>query len=76
MADQPSCIIEELTDDHVNEEQFDGDLGRLLSKQEGDVSKFLSSVFGFLKRRTNFFKEGEPQKRVLDAYKQAGRHQS
>ena len=38
----------------------------------GDASKLLVTVMDYLRRKTNFFKEGDSQKRVLDAYRQVG----
>lgn len=58
------CTIEEVTFDPAD---WDKPLGDLLIQVEGDTQRFLSTVFGFLKRRTNFFKGEDPQKRVLDA---------
>lgn len=64
-----SCVIEEVTD-AFDPTEFDKHLGDLLIKHEGKTEAFLGTVFNFLKRKTNFFKEGDPKKRVLDAYKQ------
>lgn len=59
-----SCVVEELPFDPTD---FDKALGDLLIGHEGHTQEFLSSIFSFLKRKTNFFKEPEPKKRVLDA---------
>lgn len=67
-----SCVIEEVTD-AFDPTEFDKHLGDLLIKHEGKTEAFLGTVFNFLKRKTNFFKEGDPKKRVLDAYKQVPR---
>lgn len=64
------CVIEELPDD-VDPTSWDKPLGEMLSKYEGESQKFLACVFNFLKRKTNFFKEGDAQKRVLEAFKEA-----
>lgn len=69
MTTGPSCVIEEVTD-AFDPTEFDKHLGDMLIKHEGNAEAFLGTVFNFLKRKTNFFKEGDPKKRVLDAYKQ------
>ncbi len=49
-------------------------LGDMLIKHEGDAQRFLTTVFSFLKRKSNFFNgEADAKKRVLDAFKQARR---
>lgn len=65
----PSCVIEEVTD-AFDPTEFDKALGDMLIKHQGDAGQFIGTMFSFLKRKTNFFKEGDPKKRVLDAYKQ------
>lgn len=60
------CVIEEVFDHSA----FDKALGDILSKHEGETSKFLFTVFDYLRRKTNFYKEGDSQKRILEAYKQ------
>lgn len=62
-----SCVIEEVPFDPTD---FDKALGDLLLGHEGNTQQFLGSVFSFLKRKTNFFKEGEPKRRVLEAVRQ------
>ncbi len=37
------------------EEQFDGMLLTIASRQEGGIETFLETVFGFLARKTDFF---------------------
>ncbi len=73
MAKQPSCVIEDVTDSEVDHTAYDTQLGKLLSDCEGDAGKYLEVVFGYLARTTNFFKEGNAQKRVLEALKQVSR---
>lgn len=68
------CIIEDITDQFVPTD-FDKELGEFLLGHESNAQKFLVSIFDFLKRKTNFHKEGDPQKRVLDAYKEVRRAQ-
>jgi len=62
-----SCVVEELPFDPTD---FDKALGDLLIGHEGSTQQFLASVFSFLKRKTNFFKEPEPKRRVLEALRQ------
>ncbi len=69
MAKQPSCVIEDVTDE-FDPSAYDAQLGKLLSDCEGDAGKYLEVVFGYLARSSNFFKEGNAQKRVLEALKQ------
>jgi hypothetical protein len=64
-----SCVIEEVPFDPTD---YDKALGELLLGHEGDTGAFLTSVFSFLKRKTNFFKEGEPRRRILDALRATG----
>lgn len=63
-----SCVIEEIPFDPTD---FDKALGDLLIGHEGYTQEFLVSIFSFLKRKTNFFKEPEPKRRVLDALRTA-----
>jgi hypothetical protein len=67
----PSCTIEEIVDlpDPATTEIFDRELGNILSKYEGNAEDFLVVALGYLQRKTNFFKEGDPQKRVLEAFR-------
>lgn len=62
-----SCVVEELPFDPTD---FDKALGDLLIGHEGHTQDFLVSVFSFLKRKTNFFKDPEPKRRVLEALRQ------
>jgi hypothetical protein len=64
--------VEELPDefDPVACTEFDGALGRLLGKCEGDAVKFLTGALGYLQRKSNFFKEADPKSRVLEAFQQ------
>lgn len=62
-----SCVVEELPFDPTD---LDKALGDLLIGHEGSTQQFLTSVFSFLKRKTNFFKEPEPKRRVLEAFRQ------
>ncbi len=64
----PSCTIEELP--AFLPCDFDKELGAMLIKHEGDTQQFLATVFGFLKRKSNFFKGDDPAKRVLAAFKE------
>lgn len=67
-----SCTIEEVPFDPTD---YDKALADLLLGHEGNTAAFLTSVFSFLKRKTNFFKEGQeeaPRKRVLDALRAVG----
>lgn len=64
-----ACTIEDITD-QFDPCDFDKALGDLLVGHEGDVEKFLLSIFDFLKRKTNFLKEADAKRRVLEAYKQ------
>ncbi|KAG2438033.1 hypothetical protein HXX76_005647 [Chlamydomonas incerta] len=43
----------------------------MLIQHEGDAQKFLTSVLDFLKRKSNFFKGADPQKRILEAFTHA-----
>lgn len=63
-----ACTIEDVTD-QFDPLDVDKPLGDLLVGHEGDTSKFLITVLEFLKRKTNFFKEPDSKRRVLDAYK-------
>ncbi len=69
---QPSCVIEEIVDE-PDPAEHDPALGRILTKCEGDASRLLKAVFGFLGRKSNFYKEGDAHARVLEALKQARR---
>jgi hypothetical protein len=64
-----SCVIEEIPFDPTD---FDKALGDLLIGHEGHTQEFLVSIFGFLKRKTNFFKEPEPKRKVLEALRTVG----
>ncbi|GFR52746.1 hypothetical protein Agub_g15357 [Astrephomene gubernaculifera] len=65
----PHCVIEDVTDVY---DPAEGDklLGDMLIKHEGDAQKFLTTVLGFLKRKSNFFKGEDPKRRLLEAYKE------
>lgn len=65
MAQQ--CVIEDIT----AREEGDAALGKLLVAADADAERFLADVFGFLQRKTNFFKQGDPRARVLSALKAA-----
>lgn len=43
----------------------------LLVQHEGDAGKLLDSVFDFLRRRTNFFRQDNARERALGAYERA-----
>ncbi|GBF99556.1 hypothetical protein Rsub_12362 [Raphidocelis subcapitata] len=64
-----SCVVRELPDDE-GPEALERVLGRALvdSHHEGDPQRLLVTVLDFLGRKTNFFKHGDPRKRVLEAY--------
>ncbi|MEW5300315.1 MAG: hypothetical protein WDW36_003253 [Sanguina aurantia] len=64
----PSCVIEELP--NFDPTAFDKVLGDLLIKHEANPQQMICTVLGFLKRKTNFFKELDPKKRVLEAYRE------
>lgn len=64
-----ACTIEDVTD-KFDPADFDKALGDLLLGYDGDVSGFLVNVFDFLKRKTNFLKQADAKRRVLDAYRQ------
>ena len=64
-----SCVIEDVTD-KLDPTAFDKELGSMLVKHDSNVTDFLVTVLGFLHRKSNFFKEGDPKKRVLEAFKQ------
>lgn len=65
----PSCTIEELDD--FDPSAFDKELSDVLLKGcKGDTKQFLTTVLGFLQRKTNFFKGDDPKKRVLEAYRE------
>jgi hypothetical protein len=64
-----SCVIEDVTGQH-SPSDFYNDLGDILIKHEGNTDKFLSTVFDFLKNKSNFFKQADPRKKVLDALRQ------
>lgn len=61
-----SCVIEDVTD-QFDTTEFDRALGDFLIKLDGNTHKLLVSTFDFMKRKTNFFKDGEPRKRILSA---------
>jgi hypothetical protein len=63
-----ACTIEDITD-QFDPLDFDKPLGDLLVGHEGDTTKLLITVMEFLKRKTNFFKQPDAKRRVLDAYK-------
>jgi hypothetical protein len=64
-----SCVIKEVDDNVFDPELLERQLGLALIKQaEGDPQKLLVTVLSFLKRKSNFFKHGDPKKRLLDAY--------
>ncbi|KXZ48906.1 hypothetical protein GPECTOR_24g195 [Gonium pectorale] len=65
----PHCVIEDVTD-KWDPEEGDKQLGDMLIKHEGDAGKFLVTVLGFLKRKSNFFKGDDPKRRLLEAYKE------
>lgn len=62
-------MIEEIQDEPWEDSSFDRALGELLAKYEGEANKFIQATLGFLKRKSNFFKEGDPKQRVLEAYR-------
>lgn len=67
-AKTPSCVITDVTGE-FDAAAFDKPLGDMLVKCESNAGLFLQTVFGFLQRRSNFFKEGQPKQRVLEAYR-------
>lgn len=70
-ATAPQCVIEDVTD-QFDPQGFDRELGTILVKAEGSSHVFLTTVLGFLKRKSNFFKEPEPKRRLLEALKEVG----
>lgn len=64
-----ACTIEDVTDE-FDPTVFDKPLGDLLIEHKGDSQKFMVSVFDFLKRKSNFFKQGDAKRRVLEAYRE------
>lgn len=62
-----SCVVEELPFDPTD---FDKALGDLLIGHEGHTQQFLLSIFSFLKRKTNFFKEPDAKRKIIDALRQ------
>jgi hypothetical protein len=65
-----SCVIREVDDEAYDPDVLERQLGlALVREHEGDPQKLLASVLGFLKRRSNFFRHGDPQKRLLEAYR-------
>jgi hypothetical protein len=64
-----ACTIEDITD-QFDPRDFDKALGDLLLGHEGNTLQYLVTVLDFLKRKSNFFKQGDPKKRLLEAYKQ------
>lgn len=66
------CVIEDVTD-QPDPTQWDKVLGEMLIKGcEGNAQQFLVLALSFLKRKSNYFKEPEPKRRLLDAYKEVG----
>jgi hypothetical protein len=65
-----SCVIRELPDDNeYSLEALERQLGVALVKGcDGDPQKLLVTVLDFLRRKSNFFKHGDPRKRVQDAF--------
>ena len=66
------CVIEEVVDT-PDLAAYDKQLGDLLVKGcDGDTKLFLTAVFGFLKRKTNFSAKGseDPSKRIIESWKQ------
>lgn len=66
---EPSCTIEDVTD-AFDPTSFDKQLGDLLVKCDSNASLYLTTVLDFLKRKSNFFKEGNAKARVLEALRQ------
>jgi hypothetical protein len=65
-----SCVIEEIPEPAAPE-AADRALGDLLINQcDGDTQRFLTTVFGFLGRKTNWL-QGNARQKVLDAFRQA-----
>lgn len=64
-----ACTIEDITD-NFDPLDYDKALGDLLIGHEGNVQQYLVTVFDFVKRKTNVFKEPDAKRRILDAYKQ------
>lgn len=64
-----SCVIKEISDNDYDPDLLERQLGLALIKEhDGDPQKLLVTVLDFLKRKSNFFKHGDPKKRLLDAY--------
>jgi hypothetical protein len=64
-----ACVIEDVTD-VFDPKDFDKALGDLLIGYDGDAQQYIVAMLDFLKRKTNFFKQGDAKRRVLDAYRQ------
>lgn len=69
-----SCVIEDVTDE-FDPTSFDKQLGALLIECKSDASLYLTTVLDFLKRKSNFFKQGNAKQRVLEAYRQVSGEQ-
>lgn len=65
-----SCVIEDITD-QFDANALDKALGDALVKLDGSTEKLLVNVFGFLKRKTNFFKTDDAKAKALAAFKEA-----
>ena len=65
-----SCVVKEVDENEFDPDVLEHQLGLALIKQaEGDPQKLLVTVLDFLKRKSNFFKHGDPEKRLLDAFR-------
>lgn len=56
-------IIEEI-DDSSDPTKFDAELEKVLIEHGDNAEEFLKSVFGFLDRKTRFFKQQDVSKRL------------
>ena len=56
-------IIEEI-DDSSDPTKYDADLEKVLIEHGDNAEEFLKSIFGFLDRKTRFFKQQDASKRL------------
>lgn len=56
-------IIEEI-DDSSDPSRFDADLEKILIGNNDSAEEFLKTVFGFVDRKTRFFKQGDASKKL------------
>jgi hypothetical protein len=65
-----TCVIKEVDENSFDADVFEKQLGlALIREHEGDAQKLLEAVLDFLKRKSNFFNQGDAKRRLLDAYR-------